>query len=150
VKELARVLVLHGPNLNLLGEREEEIYGRTTLEQINGDLQRQGEDEGVEVVALQTNHEGEMIDQIHRARGNYDVIILNPAAFTHYSYAIYDAIKAVPVPVIEVHLSNISAREPWRGVSVVAPAVWGRISGFGPLSYRLALSAACRLLKSYK
>ncbi|MGB4503966.1 MAG: type II 3-dehydroquinate dehydratase [Syntrophaceticus sp.] len=147
---MARVLVLHGPNLNLLGEREEEIYGWTTLEQINRDLQQHGETEGVEVVAFQSNHEGELINQIHNARGNFDVIILNPGAFTHYSYAIYDAVRGVNIPVIEVHLSNINARDPWRNISVVAPAAWGQISGFGPLSYHLALTAACHLIKSYK
>jgi 3-dehydroquinate dehydratase-2 len=146
---LARVLVLHGPNLNLLGEREEEIYGWMTLEQINYSLQQQGEAEGVGVVAFQSNHEGELIDQIHNARGNFDVLILNPGALTHYSYAIHDAIRSVNIPVIEVHMSNIAAREPWRSHSVVTPAAWGQITGFGHLSYQLALSAACHLIKSY-
>ena len=142
--------MLHGPNLNLLGEREEEIYGWMTLEQLNSELQQQGEAEGVDVVAFQTNHEGELIDQIHDARGNFDVIILNPGALTHYSYAIYDAIRGINIPVIEVHMSNISARDSWRRVSVVAPAAWGQITGFGHLSYQLALTAACHLIKSYR
>lgn len=146
---MARVLVLHGPNLNLLGEREEEIYGWMTLEQINYSLQQQGEAEGVGVVAFQSNHEGELIDQIHNARGNFDVLILNPGALTHYSYAIHDAIRSVNIPVIEVHMSNIAAREPWRSHSVVTPAAWGQITGFGHLSYQLALSVACHLIKSY-
>ena len=145
---MARVLVLHGPNLNLLGEREQEIYGRKTLEQINKDLKEQGKAAGVEVVAFQSNHEGELIDKIHKARGNFDVIILNPGALTHYSYAISDAVRAVNIPVIEVHMSNIYSREPWRGKSVVAPVAWGQISGFGEMSYRLALAAACQLINS--
>lgn len=146
---MAKVLVLHGPNLNLLGGREEEIYGWMTLEQIDYNLQRQGEAEGVEVTTFQSNYEGALIDQIHNARGNFDVIILNPGALTHYSYAIYDAIAGVNIPVIEVHMSNIAARESWRSRSVVTPVAWGQITGFGPLSYQLALEAACHLIKSY-
>ena len=141
-------MVLHGPNLNLLGEREEEIYGSMTLEQINNSLQQQGKAEGVGVLAFQSNHEGELINQIHNARGNFDVIILNPGALTHYSYAIHDAIRSVNIPVIEVHMSNIAARESWRSRSVVTPAAWGLITGFGHLSYQLALTAACHLIKS--
>jgi 3-dehydroquinate dehydratase-2 len=147
---MARVLVLHGPNLNLMGEREEEIYGWLTLEQINRELQQQGQAEGVDVAAFQSNHEGELIDQIHEARGNFDVIILNPGALTHYSYAIHDAVRSVNIPVIEVHMSNITARESWRSHSVVTPAAWGQITGFGHLSYHLALTAACHLIKSYQ
>ncbi|MGB4428763.1 MAG: type II 3-dehydroquinate dehydratase, partial [Thermacetogeniaceae bacterium] len=111
-------------------------------------LKEQGKAAGVEVVVFQSNHEGELIDKIHEARGNFDVIILNPGAFTHYSYAIGDAVRAVNIPVIEVHMSNIYSREPWRGKSVVAPAAWGQISGFGDLSYQLALAAACQLINS--
>jgi 3-dehydroquinate dehydratase-2 len=120
-----------------------------SLPQVNYSLQQQGEAEGVGVVAFQSNHEGELIDQIHNARGNFDVLILNPGALTHYSYAIHDAIRSVNIPVIEVHMSNIAAREPWRSHSVVTPAAWGQITGFGHLSYQLALSAACHLIKSY-
>lgn len=140
--------MLHGPNLNLLGEREEEVYGWKTLEQINHDLVEQAESTGVEVVTFQSNHEGDLIDRIHQARGYFDVIILNPGALTHYSYALYDAVRAVNIPVIEVHMSNIYSREPFRAKSVVSPAVWGQISGFGTLSYQLAMTAACHLINS--
>lgn len=144
---MGRVLVLHGPNLNLLGEREEGIYGKTTLEEINRRLVQQGKDAGVEVVTRQSNHEGELIDEIHAARGRFDAIIINPGALTHYSYALHDAVRAVDIPVIEVHLSNIYARERWRRRSVVAAAARGQIAGFGPLSYSLALQAACELIR---
>lgn len=140
--------MLHGPNLDLLGEREEELYGRKTLEQINRDLMEQGKAAGVEVVAFQSNHEGDLIDRIHQARGSFDVIIINPGALTHYSYALYDAVRAVNIPVIEVHMSNIYSREPFRARSVVSPAVRGQITGFGEVSYQLALAAACELINS--
>ncbi len=147
---MGRVLILHGPNLNLLGEREEEVYGWLTLEQINRDLIEQGKAEGVEIATFQSNHEGEIIDKIHEARENFDVILLNPGALTHYSYALHDAIRSVNIPVIEVHMSNITNRESWRSHSVITPAVWGQITGFGHLSYHLALTAACHLIKSYR
>jgi 3-dehydroquinate dehydratase-2 len=140
------ILVLHGPNLNLLGEREENIYGNITLEEINSNLIEQGQATGVAVQCFQSNHEGELVDRIQAARGVFDVVIINPGAFTHYSYAIQDAIRAVKLPVIEVHLSNIYAREDWRHTSVVAPVAWGQLAGFGPLGYTLALVAACRLI----
>lgn len=140
------ILVLHGPNLNLLGEREENIYGNITLEEINSNLIEQGQAAGVAVQCFQSNHEGELVDRIQAARGVFDVVIINPGAFTHYSYAIQDAIRAVKLPVIEVHLSNIYAREDWRHTSVVAPVAWGQLAGFGPLGYTLALVAACRLI----
>lgn len=143
---LARVLVLHGPNLNLLGEREEEIYGRMTLDELNRELKEQGKAAGIEVETYQSNHEGDLIDQIHASRGRFDVLIINPGALTHYSFALCDAIRAVRLPVVEVHLSNIYSREPWRRRSVVAPAAWGQVCGFGPLSYKLALSAASNLI----
>jgi len=143
---MARVLVLHGPNLNLLGDREEEIYGRATLADINRELARQGEAAGVDLEFYQSNHEGDLIDRIHAAKGRVDVIIINPGAFTHYSFALQDALRAVRLPVIEVHLSNIYAREPWRRQSLIAPVARGQIAGFGPFSYTLALQAACRLL----
>lgn len=142
---MVRILVLHGPNLNLLGEREREIYGDMTLAEINQNLAQQGEAVGVEVDFFQSNHEGELIDKIHAAKGCFDVIIINPGALTHYSLALQDALRAIRLPVIEVHLSNIYAREPWRHQSVIAPVAWGRITGFGPLGYTLALTAACHL-----
>jgi len=143
---MARILVLHGPNLNLLGEREEEIYGAVTLAEINRELARQGEAAGVEVDFFQSNHEGDLIDRIHAAKNSADLIIINPGALTHYSFALQDALRAVRLPVIEVHLSNIYTREPWRHQSVIAPVARGLISGFGPFSYTLAFQAACRLL----
>ncbi|HHW40727.1 MAG TPA: type II 3-dehydroquinate dehydratase [Syntrophomonadaceae bacterium] len=143
---MARILVVNGPNLNLLGEREEEIYGKITLAEINRALTRQGEAAGVDVEFYQSNHEGDLIDRIHAARGSFDAIIINPGALTHYSYALYDALRAVNIPVIEVHLSNIYAREDWRCRSVTAPAAVGQITGFGPLGYSLALTAACQII----
>ncbi|MDH7576208.1 MAG: type II 3-dehydroquinate dehydratase [Bacillota bacterium] len=143
---MARILVLHGPNLNLLGEREEEIYGAVTLAEINRELARQGEAAGVEVDFFQSNHEGDLIDRIHAAKNSADLIIINPGALTHYSFALQDALRAVRLPVIEVHLSNIYTREPWRHQSVIAPVARGLICGFGPFSYTLAFQAACRLL----
>ncbi|HAA89366.1 MAG TPA: type II 3-dehydroquinate dehydratase [Peptococcaceae bacterium] len=142
-----RILVLHGPNLNLLGERETNVYGAVTLEEINKQLTEQAEELGASVEFFQSNHEGELIDKIHQARDRFDAIIINPGALTHYSYALRDALSAVSLLVIEVHLSNIYAREEWRHRSVIAPVVQGQISGFGPLSYSLALTAACELLK---
>ncbi|NPV28522.1 MAG: type II 3-dehydroquinate dehydratase [Firmicutes bacterium] len=143
---MARILVLHGPNLNLLGEREEEIYGSASLADINRDLARQAEAAGVEVEFFQSNHEGDLIDRIHASKNSADLIIINPGALTHYSFALQDALRAVRLPVIEVHLSNIYAREPWRHRSVIAPVARGVIGGFGPFSYTLAFQAACHLL----
>lgn len=143
---MAKVLVLNGPNLNLLGEREEGIYGRTTLAEIEDSLISQGNEAGVEVDCYQSNHEGDLVDRIQSARGVYDALIINPGALTHYSLAIHDALRTLSIPVIEVHLSNIHAREGWRRRSVVAPVATGQITGFGPLGYNLALIAACRCI----
>lgn len=146
VKE--RVLVLHGPNLNLLGKREPEIYGATTLENINDMLNARAAALGLEVVIIQTNYEGKLVDAIQQAQDNYACIIINPAAFTHYSIAVRDALAAVRVPAIEVHLSNIYRREEFRHHSVIAPIAIGQIAGFGVNSYLLALEAASYLIRS--
>lgn len=136
---MASVLVLHGPNLNLLGTREPEIYGSDTLEDINELLRKRAEESCLEINFLQSNHEGVLVDAIQQARGRYDYIILNAAAFTHYSIAIRDAIAAVDVPVIEVHISNIHKREDFRHNSILAPVSLGQICGFGVASYLMAL-----------
>jgi 3-dehydroquinate dehydratase-2 len=143
-----RVLVLHGPNLNLTGIREPEIYGTTSLGEIDEGLRRQGAALGIEVDCFQSNHEGDLIDRIHEARRRYDAIIINPGALTHYSLCLADALRAVGLPVIEVHLSNIHAREAWRRQSVIAPVASGQITGFGSRSYTLALTAASEIIGS--
>ncbi len=142
-----KILVMNGPNLNLLGEREPGIYGNDSLEAINSRLAKLGLELGAEFEFFQSNHEGELIDRLHAARGVYDAIILNAGAYTHYSIAIRDAISAIKLPVIEVHLSNIHAREEFRHTSVIAPVCKGQISGFGAHSYTLALYAAVELAK---
>lgn len=142
---MAKILVLNGPNLNLLGTREPEIYGTLTLADINERLRRRAESAGLDIEFLQSNHEGVLVDAIQAARGNVSYIILNAAAFTHYSIAIRDAITAAEVPVIEVHLSNIHQREEFRHTSVIAPVALGQITGLGAESYMAALEAIiCR------
>ena len=136
---MTKILVLNGPNLNLLGMREPDIYGDLTLGEINERLRRRAESAGLHVDFLQSNHEGDIVDAIQAARGTIDYIILNAAAFTHYSIAIRDAIAAAEIPVIEVHLSNIHQREAFRHTSVIAPVVLGQITGFGAESYMAAL-----------
>lgn len=145
---MSRILVIHGPNLNLLGTRETEIYGKQTLEEINSNLKSQAQESGVELEVFQSNHEGEIVEKIGSAKDEVDVIIINPAAFTHYSIAVRDAIASIDVPAIEVHLSNIYAREKFRQESVIVPVALGQISGFGPESYYLALEAAFKLIKN--
>ena len=144
---MARILIAHGPNLNLLGSREQHIYGSTTLADINSDLEREASRLGHETEILQTNHEGVLVDWIHTHGPRADFLILNPAAFTHTSVALRDAILGVAVPVIEVHLSNIYRREPFRAHSYIADIAVGQVAGFGPHSYGLALQAAHRVLK---
>ena len=143
-----RILVIHGPNLNLLGERETDTYGKTDLATINKALKAMAKKEGAAVQCVQSNQEGEIVEHIQKAKGRFGAIIINPAAFTHTSVAIRDAIAAVGVPTIEVHLSNIYAREPFRHHSHVAPVAVGQISGFGAKSYTLALRAALDMLKA--
>lgn len=134
-----RLLVLHGPNLNLFGTREPGVYGSTTLADINTALEQRAADLQVDLHILQSNHEGVLIDTIHAEAPHSDGIIINPGAFTHYSYALRDAIAAVARPTIEVHLSNVYAREEFRHHSVIAPIATGQISGLGWRGYLLAL-----------
>ena len=141
-----RVLVIHGPNLNLLGTREPEVYGNVTLSEINERLQERAQELGIQIEAFHSNHEGEIVDKIAEAASTTDAIIINPAAYTHTSVAIRDAISAVALPTVEVHLSNIQAREEFRHTSVIAPVVTGQIAGFGADSYLLALQAVALLL----
>lgn len=142
---MKNILVINGPNLNLLGVREKKVYGSETLETIKLKIENEAQKLNVAVDFMQSNHEGVIIDTIHAARGKFDVLIINPAAFTHYSIAIRDAIKSVEIPTIEVHLSNIHAREEFRSKSVTAPVCLGQISGFGSMGYILALNAAAAL-----
>ena len=142
------VLVIHGPNLNLLGQREPGVYGVTTMATINERLVALGAELGVAVATFQSNHEGAIIDAIHAALGQHDAIVINPGAFTHYSIAIRDAIAAVAIPTVEVHLSNVYKREEFRHKSVIAPVAAGSIAGFGAESYLLGLRAAVGLCGS--
>lgn len=135
-----KILVLHGPNLNMLGQREQDIYGSQSFDELNFKIRKYADEHGIALDIKQSNHEGEIIDII-QSSGPYDFIIFNPGAFTHYSFAIRDAISSVSTPVIEIHLSNIYAREDFRKKSVISPVVTGQISGFGDLGYILALQA---------
>lgn len=147
---MIKILVLHGPNLNLTGERDPEVYGTTTLQDIEGQLQRLAEGWGMEVHSRQSNHEGELVDALHEARTWADAVIINPGALAHYSIALRDAIAALEIPTIEVHLSNIYARETFRQHSVTAGACLGSISGLGARSYTMAMRALHELLSDSK
>jgi 3-dehydroquinate dehydratase-2 len=135
---MKKVIIINGPNLNLLGKREEKIYGSKSFDDLKNELEKIAEGK-VELSYFQSNHEGEIIDKIHQCIKNFDYIIINPGALTHYSYGIRDALVASKIPAIEVHISNIFAREEWRSISVISPAVRGVIVGFGLGVYRIAL-----------
>ena len=141
-----RVLVLNGPNLNLLGEREPHLYGAATLDAILEQVRQHAATRQIEIEHLQSNHEGVLLDALHQARGRIHGIILNAGALTHTSYALRDAIAALQIPTVEVHLTNIYAREEFRRHSVIAPVCVGQISGFGALSYLLAVDALHAIL----
>ena len=140
------ILVINGPNLNLLGVREPTLYGAQSLEEINRELQSMASGAGIRIGFFQSNHEGELVERIQQARDDFELIIINAAALSHYSIALHDALRAVNLPVIEVHLSNIYAREEFRHQSLISPVAVGGIFGFGALSYRLAFLAACEII----
>ncbi len=138
---IKKILVIHGPNLNLLGEREPDVYGDNGIDTLNSNIIDRAKEQGLECEIFQSNHEGAIIDKLHSARKNFDGVIINAGAYTHYSYAIRDAISAIKIPCIEVHISNIDARDAFRANSVIAPVCKGSISGFGFGSYYLAVQA---------
>lgn len=144
---MLKILVLHGPNLNLFGRREPHIYGSTTLAQINERLQALAAELGVTLDILQSNHEGVLIDKLHEVIDSAQGALLNPAGLTQHGVPLHDAIKAMPFPVIEVHLSNIAAREAWRAHSIISPAVRGTVQGLGWRSYTAALRTLVELLR---
>ena len=147
---MSKILVIHGPNLNLLGTREPDIYGNITIDLINAKLKELAKHNNVALEIFQSNHEGEIVEKIGEARKDIRVILINPAAYTHTSVAIRDAISATNIPTVEVHLSNIYAREEFRRTSLIAPVAAGQVSGFGLDSYLLGLEAAIRLTKNTK
>lgn len=138
---MKKILVINGPNLNLLGEREPGIYGNDTYEALCDLIMDKAEGLGVKCEVFQSNHEGAIIDKLHMARKNFDGVVLNAGAYTHYSYAIRDAIAAIQIPVVEVHISNVFARDEFRKTSVIGPVCRGSISGFGFGSYLMAMEA---------
>jgi 3-dehydroquinate dehydratase II len=136
---MKKIIIINGPNLNLLGSREENIYGSRDFSNIKEELDKIVKGKA-ELQYFQSNHEGELIDKIHNCMGDIDFIIINPGALTHYSYGLYDAIVASKIKTVEIHISNIFGRENWRGKSVISPAAWGIITGFGPDVYKIALN----------
>ncbi len=144
---MRRILVIHGPNLNLLGKREVNVYGSITIDEINKELLKAAKAKKVDLEIMQSDHEGEIVEKIGHAGGKFSAILINPAAYTHTSVAIRDAISAVNIPTVEVHLSNIYAREEFRHNSLIAPVAKGQVSGFGKNSYILGLEAAIGLIE---
>lgn len=144
---MIKVCLVHGPNLNLLGVRESNIYGTDSFDEINRKIKARATERGMDVRIFQSNHEGEIIDSIQDARDWADAIIINPGALTHYSYAVRDALTAVRLPVIEVHVSNVHAREEFRRHSVISPIVIGQIVGLGPFGYLLAIDAVQQIVE---
>ena len=147
---MKKILVIHGPNLNLLGGREPKVYGRVSIKEIDARLKNLAKENKVEIEVFQSNHEGEIVSKIGDSKNTTGALIINPAAYTHTSVAIRDAIAAVKIPTVEVHLSNIYARETFRHESLIAPVAAGQISGFGAKSYELGFLAALSLLKEKK
>lgn len=145
-----KILIVHGPNLNMLGKREPEIYGKTTLEEINAGLKESGKALEIETETFQSNYEGALVEKIQRAMGKIHGLIINPAAYTHTSVAIRDAVLMLDVPVIEIHLSNIYKREPFRHKSMLADIATAQISGFGVHGYELALQGLARMIPECK
>lgn len=143
---MKKILVIHGPNLQLLGTREPDVYGKVTIDDINSDLKRYAKAAKVSLEIVQSNHEGEIVELIGKAKSRFDGILINPAAYTHTSVAIRDAVSAVDIPTVEVHLSNIYAREEFRHTSLIAPVAVGQVSGFGKKSYTLGLEALIEVL----
>jgi len=146
-KKNSNVLVIHGPNLNMLGKREPELYGKTTLDEINASLEKLGQRLGLAVEAFQSNHEGAIVDRIQDAAVTQNGLIINPAAYTHTSIAIRDALLLLHIPVIEIHISNIYKREPFRHKSVISDVVTAQIAGFGVRGYSMALEALAKMIQ---
>lgn len=144
---MKKILVIHGPNLNLLGEREPGIYGDVSFENLNKMIMNKADELGIECEIFQSNHEGAIIDKLHEARKIFDGVAINAGAYTHYSYAVRDAIAAIKIPCIEVHISNVFARDSFRSESVIAPVCRGSISGFGLDSYMLAMTGLCNMIE---
>ena len=145
-----KILILHGPNLNLFGRREPHIYGTTTLAQIDAQLAALAKELGVTLDTVQSNHEGVLVDFLHKNIDDAQGALVNPAGLTQHGVPLHDAIKAMPFPVLEVHMSNIAAREPWRSHSIISPAVKGTIQGLGPLSYLMGLRGVVALAQQAK